>query len=293
MEKLYPISELSKQTGVLPVTLRAWERRYSLLVPTRSEKGHRFYSDGDIIKIKQILALIKRGVSINRAAELFKEQAIGSAQEVPIQSNHWQLYLEKMLQAIENYDQKRLDHIYTEILSLYPIETVTEQLLIPMLQTFTNRWQLGYSGAISEERFFSTFLRNKLGERFHHLMTHAVGKKLVFACLPGRYHEFPLLLFALYVMNRGYDVVFLGANIPIEEAFITAQKTGNHALVFEGHMHQKNYREITKLSKRYTCPLFWRGKNDTEHDTSINLAGIVSLTNNFTENFNVLKKYLN
>ena len=292
MEKLYPISELSKQTGVLPVTLRAWERRYGLLKPSRTEKGHRFYSDSDISKIKKILDLIKRGVSINRAAELFKEQITESVQETPIKNDHWQTYADQMLQAIENYDQKRLGHIYTEILSLYPIETVTEQLLMPMLQTFTLRWQLSYRGAISEERFFSTFLRNKLGARFHHLMTHATGKKLVFACLPSRHHEFPLLLFALYMINRGYDVVFLGADVPIEEAFITAEKTGNHALVFEGHMNQKCYREITKLSKKYTCPIFWRGKNDTKNDTSLNLTGIVCLNDKLSENFTVLKKYL-
>ena len=292
MDKLYPIRELSKQTGVLPVTLRAWERRYGLLKPSRSEKGHRFYSDGDITKIKKILDLIQRGVSINRAAELFKQQPTESTSTDRLEIVHWHKYVEQMLQAIETYDQKRLDRIYTEILSVYPIETVTEQLLMPMLQTFTLRWQLSYRGAISEERFFSTFLRNKLGARFHHLMTHATGKKLVFACLPSRHHEFPLLLFALYMINRGYDVVFLGADVPIEEAFITAEKTGNHALVFEGHMNQKCYREITKLSKKYTCPIFWRGKNDTKNDTSLNLTGVVYLTDNLADNFNVLKKYL-
>jgi DNA-binding transcriptional MerR regulator len=291
MEKLYPIGELCKQTGVLPVTIRAWERRYGLLTPTRSEKGHRFYSDSDIAKIKKILDLIKRGVSINRAAELFKETATEPAQVAQTKSNHWQTYVERMLQAIEGYDQKYLDHIYTEILSLYPIETVTEQLLIPMLKTFSERWQLSYRGAISEERFFSTFLRNKLGARFHHLMTHTTGKKLVFSCLPGRHHEFPLLLFALYIMSRGYDVVFLGADVPIEEAFITAEKTGNHGLVFEGHLNQKNYREINKFSKQ-NCPIFWRGKNDMGEDNSLNSSEVICLTDNLSDNFDLLKQHI-
>ena len=288
MKSLYPIRELSKKTGVLPVTLRAWERRYGILKPTRSEKGHRFYSDNDISKIKKILDLIKRGVSINRAAELYKQQPSALVEETYIKSDHWKTYVEQMIDAIENYDQKRLDHIYSEILSLYPIETVTEQLLMPMLDTFSLRWQLNYRGAISEERFFSTFLRNKLGARFHHLMTQATGKKLVFSCLPGRHHEFPLLLFALYVMNRGYEVVFLGINVPLEEAFITTEKTGNHALILEGHMNQKCYREMTELSKKYTCPIFWRGKNDT----ALNVSDVVCLNDNFAENFNVLKQYL-
>ncbi|WP_439789939.1 MerR family transcriptional regulator [Photobacterium leiognathi] len=64
--KLYSISEVSELTGVNSVTLRAWQRRYGLLVPQRTPKGHRLYTDNDIAKIRDILAWLDKGVSIGR-----------------------------------------------------------------------------------------------------------------------------------------------------------------------------------------------------------------------------------
>ena len=53
-EPKYPIRDVSRLTGVNPVTLRAWQRRYGLVVPARTAKGHRLYSDEDIALIQQI-----------------------------------------------------------------------------------------------------------------------------------------------------------------------------------------------------------------------------------------------
>ncbi len=55
-EDLFPIREVARLTGVNPVTLRAWERRYGLIQPTRTESGHRLYSLSDIEKVRSILA---------------------------------------------------------------------------------------------------------------------------------------------------------------------------------------------------------------------------------------------
>jgi DNA-binding transcriptional MerR regulator len=41
------IGELSRRVGVSPELLRAWERRYGLLRPTRSRGGFRLYSTAD------------------------------------------------------------------------------------------------------------------------------------------------------------------------------------------------------------------------------------------------------
>ena len=51
-EQLYPIREVARLTGVNPVTLRAWERRYGLIVPMRTESGHRLYSLTDIERVR-------------------------------------------------------------------------------------------------------------------------------------------------------------------------------------------------------------------------------------------------
>ncbi|MEF1221038.1 MerR family transcriptional regulator, partial [Photobacterium damselae] len=62
-EKRYAIGEVSEITGVNSVTLRAWQRRYGLIVPQRTPKGHRLYTHDDIVKIRQIVSWLKKGVS--------------------------------------------------------------------------------------------------------------------------------------------------------------------------------------------------------------------------------------
>ncbi len=77
---LYPIRTVSRLTGVPPVTLRAWERRYRLLTPTRTEKGHRLYTEADIERVRQVLALMDRG----NPASHCREASLRPAQLWPI-----------------------------------------------------------------------------------------------------------------------------------------------------------------------------------------------------------------
>ena len=72
---LYPIRTVSRLTGVPPVTLRAWERRYRLLTPTRTEKGHRLYTEADIERVRQVLALMDRGVGVGQVGPFLARAA--------------------------------------------------------------------------------------------------------------------------------------------------------------------------------------------------------------------------
>ena len=74
-EELFPIREVSRLTGVNPVTLRAWERRYGLIVPTRTESGHRLYSMADIERVRSILGWIERGVAVSKIGKILAKAA--------------------------------------------------------------------------------------------------------------------------------------------------------------------------------------------------------------------------
>src|SRR5471032_2928972 len=69
-EELFPIREVSRLTGVNPVTLRAWERRYGLIQPTRTESGHRLYANADIETVNRILDWIERGVAVSKVGKI-------------------------------------------------------------------------------------------------------------------------------------------------------------------------------------------------------------------------------
>ena len=139
----YPIRAISELTGVPTTTLRAWERRYGLLKPTRTAKGHRLYSSEDIDLIKEIVMLLKSGRTISEAIRIIKNPEL-NATAVSKTDGHWAVYQQRMLKSIENFNEQNLDTTYNEVLSIYPIDMVTEEVIIPVLTVLGERWQENY-----------------------------------------------------------------------------------------------------------------------------------------------------
>ncbi|CAM5271199.1 Helix-turn-helix-type transcriptional regulator OS=Stutzerimonas stutzeri OX=316 GN=CXK95_10080 PE=4 SV=1 [Stutzerimonas stutzeri] len=74
-QELFPIREVCRLTGINPVTLRAWERRYGLIQPTRTDSGHRLYSLADIEAVRNILAWTERGVAVSKVGSILERSA--------------------------------------------------------------------------------------------------------------------------------------------------------------------------------------------------------------------------
>lgn len=61
----YSIGEFARLCGINATTLRAWQRRYGLLKPLRTDGGHRLYSDDDVQQALKILDWVKKGVPVS------------------------------------------------------------------------------------------------------------------------------------------------------------------------------------------------------------------------------------
>lgn len=160
-EILLPIGELARRTGVNPITLRAWERRYGLLKPQRTAKGHRLYPPEQVERVHAILSWLKRGASVGQVRELL-ERAPNIA---PV--GDWQLREQAMIEAIASLSHNALDQQFNQAMALYPAFTLCEQLLLPLLDSLEQRWR-SYFNARLEQAFFHTWLRSKLGARVHY-----------------------------------------------------------------------------------------------------------------------------
>jgi len=253
----FPIRTVSELTGVNAVTLRAWERRYGLIKPLRTPKGHRLYTRDDIQLIHEVLERLSTGASIGQIAR----EIIDNEVTEDTDSGTWSRYNGRMIKAIINFDDQALDAAYNDAMSLYPVDVVTVRLILPLLEQLGARWEK-HTGSIAEEHFFSVYLRNKLGARFHHLNMKNTGPKLIVACLPGEHHEFGLLLFALMALGRGYQITLLGADLPIGELPHVAAKTGSQGIVLSGSASlscEALYPEILDLNQAVSIPVFIGG----------------------------------
>ena len=272
-----PIRTICSLTGVNAVTLRAWERRYGLIRPMRTPKGHRLYTHQDVERIRRVLALVERGVPISRVRDLLIANP-EAADEMRAQGP-WRDYHERMAAAISRFDERELDQIYDEALSVHPIEKITRNMILPLLVHLGERWQ-SLSGAIAEEHFFAMYLRSKLGARLQHRMRYATGPRIVAACAPGEQHEIGLLLFALEAHQAGLQTVLLGADTPLEDVVIAQRRSGGDAVVISSSVEPDPgflERALPAAVRQVDVPVFVGGVTALHHRQAITAAGAVAL----------------
>jgi DNA-binding transcriptional MerR regulator/methylmalonyl-CoA mutase cobalamin-binding subunit len=277
-EKLYTIGTVSKLTGVGAITLRAWERRYGLIEPIRKESGHRLFTRQHIDQINRITALTQQGLRISQIRPEMLETEVQT--EADEESDTWNDHINSMIAAIIDFDEERLEEIYNEALSLYPIGMVTRKLLTPLLIELGLRWA-SEQGWIAEEHFFAFYLRNKIGARYHHrAKSNTNGPRLLLAGLPGENHEIGLLLFALAAHEAGYRVIPLGANMPLQELAYVAKKKHCAAILLSGAIEPSNRtlsRDLPKLVDEAGMPVLVGGLSSVYACDAINRAGAEAL----------------
>lgn len=276
LQGLFPIRTVSSITGVNAITLRAWERRYGLIIPKRTAKGHRLYTQNDIDVIQQVLAMLEKGISIGQVKQ--KLQSAQPQSQVGADDN-WGALQRRMINAIVRFDGVSLDQVYNEALSVYPVEMVTECLILPLLVSLGERWQTA-EGSIAEEHFFGAYLRNKLGARFHHQGANPTAPKIVAACVPGEHHEIGLMLFCLSLIHAGFQVVYLGADTPFSEIRVPVAKTQALAVVLSGSVvsvTEQFAHQMTEMVNGLEVPVFIGGNIATYACDSLKHSGVITL----------------
>lgn len=210
----YRIKRVAHLTGINPATLRAWERRYGLVAPDRTDSGYRLYTDEDVAMLSRIKALVDDGLTIGEAIGRVRRgtEPLPADRGGPsVRETRF-----RMLEALLSFDRRRALDAYEEVLRLPPDRRV-EEVLLPVLREVGELWRAGECG-VSEEHFASAFIREKLAGIIADLDTGAArGPEAVCAGVPGELHEAGLMAATIHLATRGWRVVYLGTNIPVEE----------------------------------------------------------------------------
>ncbi|MXR31754.1 MerR family transcriptional regulator [Pseudomonas sp. PICF6] len=261
-EELFPIREVARLTGVNPVTLRAWERRYGLIQPTRTESGHRLYSVGDIEKVRSILAWIERGVAVSKVGKILTKtesvqpvSALISSDLVRADYAQWQ---QQVAGAVGNFDDIELDRLYGQIFSTYAVPIVFQDILMPVWRQLQQRQQ--EFGQTSEWVFFDGFLRSRIIQRLL-LKREAQSRRVLVVGIVGQCRELELLVTALFVSKAEVGVRVLTIGLPFDELTLVCQKIQPLALVLvSNHAPPAELpKRLNKLAMGLDCPLMLAG----------------------------------
>ncbi|WP_405120269.1 MerR family transcriptional regulator [Pseudomonas leptonychotis] len=249
-----PIRDVARITGVNAVTLRAWERRYGLIVPHRTPKGHRLYSDEHVAHIQAILTWLNRGVSVSQVKGLLRSNQPAFAEA----SSQWETKRQQLQEAICNLSERRLDDCFNRELALYPPNTLCEQLLLPLLEELELRWRNQF-GAQAERVFFYSWLRSKLGARLYHNNRQHNGAPLLLINVSDLPMAAGMWLTAWLASNAGVTVEVFDWPLPPPELALAVEHIQPRALLLYSSQ-ALNSTHLQRLLGGYDCPCLLVGQ---------------------------------
>jgi len=245
------IGEFARRVGVTPELLRAWEQRYGLLRPVRTQGGFRLYGEEDAERVARMRRGLDQGLSAAEAAR--------AALETPPSADH---LLDdaraRLMSAIESYDEAAVQAALDDGLAAFGLEAFVRNLILPTLTAVGREWEQG-SVEISQEHFASNLIRGRL-LALARLWGRGSGPLALLACAPGEQHDISLLAFGLILRSHGWRIIFLGSDTPLPTLEQTARTTGPAVIVLVTFDAARLTAEGTALRRlARIAPLFLSG----------------------------------
>jgi len=223
-EPTYSLGAVSRLTGLSEHVLRAWERRNRAVQPLRTPGGTRRYRESDVARLRLLRRAVDAGHAIGELAGLTDAELARldhAEAEKPA--------LGPILDAIERFDAERLERLVGIQLAALGPSRFVRQVAAPLLVEVGDRWHAGRMPIVGE-RLASTTLRNLLGGCLRHSAASAKAPPVVFTNPPGERHDIGTLMAAVVALDAGGHSLFLGGDLPIEEAARAAESVGAAAV---------------------------------------------------------------
>jgi MerR family transcriptional regulator, light-induced transcriptional regulator len=258
---IYSIKAVAHMAGITEPTLRAWEKRYNILSPGRTESGHRRYTKRDIYRVIWLRQRLEEGMSISQAATLLQTQpetALLEIAELDKQrsngkgSNSWnengivksramlvtaeevrspRLLADRLLDALLDFDETTVDRLLAEASSIYPPETVCVDIIQSVLLEVGERWMRN-EVTIAMEHFASTLCRARLNAMIEALPVNEDGPLVLSGCAPQEFHELGIVMTNYFLRRYGWRNIYLGQNVPAIDLEKDLRKLNPSLVVF-------------------------------------------------------------
>jgi len=218
---MYTIKHAAQRVGITTATLRAWERRYGVIAPHRSESGYRLYGDHDVAVLRSMKQLVDQGWSAAlAAAEAIRLDRAQPAHEIAAApgdgaSSSSEL-AERLTTAAAALDTTDLAATLDQVFALGGFETVMTDHVFPALEELGDAWADGRV-SIAGEHLASNAVMRRLALAYEAAAAHGHGPRIALGTAPNTRHEIGLFAFAVAARRHGMDTDYLGADLPIDD----------------------------------------------------------------------------
>ena len=221
---MFTIKEASARTGVSVALLRAWESRYHVVAPRRTESGYRLYDEAAIAALTAMRRLVDEGWSPATAAAAVSSGEVPSATppsrpagtgEAAAPTPEAEALTQDFIDAASMVDVTRIEAVLDQAFALEPFETVADAWLMPALNALGDAWADGRVDVAGEHAASYAVMR-RLSSAFAAASSVSRGPRVVVGLPAGSHHELGALAFATAARRRGLAVVYVGADLPVD-----------------------------------------------------------------------------
>ena len=229
----YTIDQFSKITGLNKILLRTWENRYGFIVPRRTETNLRLYDDNMIVKALNTKILIDNNFKISHIAKMTINQIMSMVNALKNDKiiNEYDLSITKIIESGLNFDKELFETTYDEGIDKFGIVEFYEKVLIQALNKIGILWLTNFI-APSQEHFLVELIKTKIAKQIEEQKSVTKSDNWVLFLPENEFHEIGLLVSHLILKLNGYNVIYLGANLPFSSVRQVVEKVDIDKLLF-------------------------------------------------------------
>lgn len=256
----YKISDLEKLSGVKSHTIRIWEQRYKVLTPLRTETNIRYYDDEQLRKLLNVVSLMKSGVKISAIGKLTDEEinvkivALANTGSIGIKE---ETLINQMVSAGLSYDEAAFEKTFSNSILNFGLMNAYQKVFYPMLIKIGLLWTTTELNP-AQEHFVTNLIKQKIFAAIDALAPPSDQPENWLLFLPeGEQHDLGLLIANYGLRAKGKKVVYLGANVPIENLYLVAEQVEpTHYLTFSvrSNAHDSLNKYLANMNKEFKNP---------------------------------------
>jgi MerR family transcriptional regulator, light-induced transcriptional regulator len=242
------IGEFSRRVRVSPALLRAWETRYGLLRPERTDGGLRLYSEQDEHRVRLVLGHLADGLPASEAARL---AMLGGRPSVREHAADLEEITSALTEGVEGLDEPMTQAALDRLLETFALPLALSGVILPFLHRLGERWAAAEL-SVAHEHFASNVIGGRLRALARGWGT-GVGPLAVLACQPGERHDLGLLCFGLALREHGWRITYLGVDTPVVDVAAVCGELAPAIVVLSSvsrHRFRTSRDELVALGKR-------------------------------------------
>ncbi len=253
----FSISQLAQFSGIKPHTIRIWEQRYNALQPKRSEGNTRYYDGQQLRRLLNIVSLSKTKYKVSKLCKMTDEELASKLEDhflVAEESGDYAYFVSRLIGAGMNYDETNFSRIFSHCLLKFGLEKTYTQVVYPVMNRIGLMWSSNVMPP-SQEHYISNLVRQKLFTAIDGVPESEGSRKWILFLPENEFHEIGLLFSYYFIRQKGEQVIYLGANVPLSSLEDCLRDTGaEHILLFMVHQDlpeniSEYLRELTEIAK--------------------------------------------